>query len=174
MKQNLYTDLVFTESDDAEPVTLDEVKRFIKIPGDITTDDALLTQIIKSARQMIERYCEVSLHAKTVSMRAQIQLAEFKLPFPPIGDVTGLTDLDGTAIDVGNYTVRGTGAKSIVYSPCEDVFIEYETLSGATDEWKTYIMQQTAWLYENRYDDNAARIAPALAQNLKAKKVKWH
>ena len=174
MKQNLYTDLVFTESDDAEPVTLDEVKRFIKIPGDITTDDTLLTQIIKSARQMIERYCEVSLHAKTVNLRAQIQTGEFILPFPPIDDVTEITDLESATVDAANYSLRGTAGKSIVYNLCGDVFIEYTTLSGATDEWKTYIMQQAAWLYENRYDDNAARIAPALAQNLKAKKLKWH
>jgi len=49
----------------SEPLTLTEVKNYLKV--DFTTDDDLITLLIKSARQWVERHCNIGLLPQTVT-----------------------------------------------------------------------------------------------------------
>ena len=66
-----------------EPVTADDVKLFLQLEG--MAYDAALTAMIKAARKKIEKYCNVSLVAKSIlaSFRT-VGLANMSLPFPPL------------------------------------------------------------------------------------------
>ena len=49
----------------SEPLTVTEVKNYLKV--DFATDDTLIALLIKSARQWVERHCNIGLLPQTVT-----------------------------------------------------------------------------------------------------------
>ena len=72
-----------------EPVTVTEVKLFSKI--DFTEDDALLTIMIKSAREAAEQYLNKSLITQTITAYWRNYDSRIHLPYGPHQSVTSVT-----------------------------------------------------------------------------------
>jgi uncharacterized phiE125 gp8 family phage protein len=93
-----------------EPMTLDEVKRFARIDSD--DENALLTLLLKAARDKVEQDTGVALLTQTRDLfmdRAPTVVEPFVLPFPPLQEVVSLTatHADGTTtvVDEDDYLV---------------------------------------------------------------------
>lgn len=181
MQDNYVLHKKFIEEDVTEPVTLAEQKKYLRISADETYDDDLITQLIKTARQQLEGYLNISLVDKTVIARIQNETGYMHLPY--IGDeitITGVIDSEGNTISSDNYKLQddlfsgsggtvGTPANNF-YSPCNvDLQVTYDVSypDGIRSEFKTAIMQQTAWLFERgRGDELASAISPIVKINL--------
>jgi uncharacterized phiE125 gp8 family phage protein len=87
-----YRSLVRATPPAVEPVTLAEAKAHLRV--DIATDDALISSIVKSAREWCEEYLDRSLVHTQWTMRMDSFPHEFVLPRPPMatsGTVTATT-----------------------------------------------------------------------------------
>ena len=130
--------LVTTPS--AEPVTLAEVKNWIKQDGN--DDDALITALIGAARESAERYLRRALITQTWRLTLDLEQNNYardlpggvydmpitvlygglpdviELPLPPLQSVTSVTtyDLDntGTVYDASNYFVDTAGSRIVL------------------------------------------------------------
>lgn len=170
MKTNTLIDYKFS-NEGAEPVTLSEAKASIKVPAAITSDDTLITQLITAARKKIEMYLGISLVSRTVDLYMDINNCEpADLPFGPVTAVTEITNSDDETVDADNYKVVGLNNKQLDYPNAGKVTITFTTAGASDAEYKTYILRQVAWLYENRGDDKDTRLQPSIAQELKSKR----
>lgn len=153
MKQNLLLHISFEEESDTEPVTVAEVKNWLKI--DVTDDDTLIESLITAARQQCENYLSVSLIERTVSARLLNELGDFDLPYRPIvldeegNSFLSITNDDDEPEAIENYTLRFNRL-----STENNCIVNVSYLAGYPDGlpkvFKTAILNQVAWLYENR------------------------
>ncbi|MCO6423832.1 phage head-tail connector protein [Sinorhizobium meliloti] len=76
----------------SEPVTTEEAKRRLHV--DFADDDADIGLLVKSARDHIEKYCNVRFASQTVEMKCD-GFCDFKrLPEAPVSSVTSVTYVD--------------------------------------------------------------------------------
>ena len=80
MKVEIITDIA------AEPVTLDEVKAFLRVTG--SGHDALLVKTMKGAREYLEKATNLSFGEKVLKVTVDYELPEELLPYGPVIDVT--------------------------------------------------------------------------------------
>lgn len=126
----------------SEPVTLSDVKSWLKV--DFTADDALITELISSARQFVEDFTGRSIVASTVIVEVEEDL---RLPLPIHGEVTNVT-LNGT--DTTSYYISGSGVKRVIFTTSGSFRVTYLTLANTDNAIKTIIKKVVAHHYENR------------------------
>jgi len=151
---NAVLGVYFSGEATTEPVTLDEAKGWLKISDDITDDDTVVTELITVARQMCEKYSNISFITRTVKATLRNTLGSISLPYGPHGAIASYKDYNGT--DVSSTIVKGDQFK-VLYEPCID-YIEVTYLAGyATLPYnlKRAVLCQVAYLYENRGDATA-------------------
>lgn len=162
-----------TTAPTSEPVTLDEIKEFLKIDG--TAEDALLTILRKSAREKCEHYSGLSF----ITQDRQITLDKFpcgriiELPNGPVSAVADIDyfDSDGVAqtLTSGTHFIVDTNSDvcriQVVDSwPSVKDRINAITISytaGHTDDnhdpvpsaIKQAILMEVASMYENRQNE---------------------
>ena len=126
MEIKVHTDL------SSEPVTLAVVKNRLKATyGTDATEDAEITSMIKAAREMIERYCDLSLGEKTIEVffhSDEIAAKRARLPAGPHGTIEYVKRVNqqGTATTLtlnSDYYKRGLD------------FYELEFLSASVNPW---------------------------------------
>lgn len=98
-QENVYHDPVFDETGATEFLSLDDLKDHLQIT--YTDDDTYLTALITSCRQALERFCNISLVEKTVTLLADLY-CERELPFGPVSAFTSGSLKTG----VGEYTIQ--------------------------------------------------------------------
>lgn len=125
----------------AEPVTLQEAKDWCRI--DVSDDDALITSLIKAARIICENHANLSFINRTVSAKIKNGLGGFIAPYGPVVSITSAKDSDDTDIADFDFDNAYPGRITIVYEA------GYETLP---QNLKTAVLNQVAFLYENRGD----------------------
>ncbi len=151
MKYNAVLEAKEVESSPTEPVTLQEAKDWCKI--EVNDDDTLITELIKTARRQCEGFLCISLVDKTVTAVFDNSLGNIELPYQPIKELTSITDSEGEILTTDEYKLRGFEFKKLE-SPC-DSYLEaiyttgYESLPT---NFKTAVLQQVSFLYENRGD----------------------
>lgn len=122
-----------------EPVSVEFFKQHARI--DFDTDDNLLEEYIKAARQELERYSQLSFGEKTIKLLALRLPKNYRLMFGPVNAITSPTDL----------TLFGDIVKD---ANGEDVEITYTTSwtgqGGLPLAIKVAICQHAAGLYINR------------------------
>jgi hypothetical protein len=96
---NKIHDVQFDETGATEIMTLTELKAHLQIT--YTDDDTYLTALIKACRQAVERFCNISLVAKTVTLIGDFH-CEFELPYGPVSAFTSASLKTGT----GTYTAQ--------------------------------------------------------------------
>jgi hypothetical protein len=136
----------FSDESTTEPVTLQEAKNWCRV--DINDDDAIITALITAARIVCENYANLSFIERTVTAKIHNGLGNITLPFGPVvGDITSITDIYDTPLtDYTLQTPYGTDL-TVVYDA------GYATLP---ENFKTAILCQIAWMYENRGDAGIA------------------
>ena len=149
---NCVYDYQFSAEATGEPVTLEEVKEWLRI--DIDEDDDLVTSLITAARVTLEHYLNQSLIKRTVTTVINNSCGNQFLPFQPFDELISISDCSGDSIAEGSYTLIGNQFKRLV-DPCEDnITLVYTTgLDEISQALKTGIKQQVAFMYENRGDD---------------------
>ena len=150
----------------AEPVTLQEMKDYLRLEGytdddestseslsDFDFDDNLLTDLIKASREQMEKISASSITLKT--WQAVINnYRKLELPRGPVQSIVSLADLNSVAIT--NYTTIGVfGDRIFLKSPsqCEMTIIYTAGYDQVPASLKIDIMRLCAYMYENRGDD---------------------
>jgi uncharacterized phiE125 gp8 family phage protein len=80
----------------AEPVTLDGVKRRLRVS--FTDEDADMELMIASARDHAEKYCNVLFAEHTVELRCDCWADLARLPVAPVASVTSIAYVDTDGI----------------------------------------------------------------------------
>lgn len=105
-----------------EPVSLQEAKDHLRISG--TSEDTLITSLIKSARIQVENYLNRALITQTWDVFYPCFKNELLLPYPPVQSVTSVkyNDLDGVL-----QTLSGSNYWSVTQSDPGSIVRKYET-----------------------------------------------
>jgi uncharacterized phiE125 gp8 family phage protein len=97
-----------------EPVSLAEAKNYLKLPSASTSDDTILLDLIRSAREQCEQYCGRAFAPKTLTVLVSEPVGtEIELPYPPHTEVSSVErvytdDTDNLALTENtDYYVNG-------------------------------------------------------------------
>lgn len=148
-----------------EPVTLDEMKTYLKLVGfiddndstsipEFEDDDDLLEEMITTSRQTLEEELNVSIVNHTWrAVGATNQAGNVQLKYGPVNSITSIKDSEGTAYDESDPDVVKLIGDYLKYPNDCDMTVEYE--AGFSDVPKpiiTEIKRMVAYMYENRGD----------------------
>ncbi len=160
-KYNLIIDYVdvTTDSNVTEPVTLQEVKDYLRLEGfiddseslstDFDDDDTLIEELITSCRERLELFTGLSFVPKSYDVELTNLAGYITLPFGPVNNITSVEDINGTAL---TYTVTNNKAK--LKTPVqENLIVTYDCgYSSLPKALKEAMMKEIAYRYENRGD----------------------
>ena len=150
-----------------EPVTVNEAKNYLKV--DDTTDDALIAQLIKASRKLIETQAALTFHRRTVTQKQTgglETLDALRQPIHAISSITYAKDFDSTpeTIDATVYRHAGNrffheGGRFVEGRFADGYVITYTaglvadaTPSTLNNDFKTAILRIVSFLYENRQE----------------------
>jgi hypothetical protein len=152
---------LFTYADDlSEPITLDEAKNYLKL--DFDTDDDLITQIITSAREQAEIFCNRSFVPKTIELSVTELDFPILLPFPNHAFITE-AKIDGEVF--ADYSVTGISQFEMTLNSgftAKELRVIYEAGINVTKAEKEAIKKVIADMYRNRDESES------LSENAKA------
>jgi hypothetical protein len=133
----------------AEPVTLEEVKRHLRV--DFTDDDVYIQGMISEAREQIEDENNVGLAPKTWKIGLRNEKGNIKLPYwTPEGTLTEITDKEGDVVEAASYDFYN-GVLETAFS--DIVYAEYTTgFVTCPARYKRKILERVAYLYNQRGD----------------------
>ena len=149
----------------AELVAVAEVKTPLAIDGN--SFDTYLLLLISAARQQIEDYTNISLISRTI-----IATVKPGTPLPYLGKtftVTNITEIDGTVLTT-TYDELTSG---------NNLLVTYTTVGNDKSRFKLAVMQQVAYMYENRGDETGSRsivfpgLSPIVRESLKGVRRIW-
>lgn len=143
-----------------EPVLLDDVKAYMRISN--STENELISSLIKAARELIEKYTGLSLIRKTQKIIVNNSLGNISVPYGPY------VDADITATNATDVIVKKRNKRIVIESPLTD-YLELTCIGGYTsatipEALKTAIKEQVNYMFMQR--DN---IIPAKGLGDKAK-----
>lgn len=142
----------------SEPVTLSEMRNWMRLDPTDTSDDSLITGLIIAARQHIENIASVTLISKVYSTLFEVTGVDHKfwvvkLPFGPLVSVASVKYQDGinswnTLVADEDYEIYE--GKLLLYR--QGVYrVQYSTGFGTIPfDLKNDIMTLVSWMYENR------------------------
>lgn len=145
----------FTEEDTDEQVTLQEAKDWCAIDG--CDYDMKMSLLIKAARKKVEKAKQISLINRTVTARVN---PGTPLPYGPVKSLTSITDAAGN-------TYKN------LYDCNEEITAVYTAgpgENGLSEDLKVEILQQVAFMLENRGDATTGTggISPMIKGNAMA------
>ena len=162
---NSVLDIQFDDGAITEPITLTETKDFCKI--DIGTDDALITELIKSAREMCEDYTGIGFVVHNITANIDNPNGGIYLPYGPIIAINSVKNADSEELDIDDqYTISGKEFKRLLTPKENNLTVEYEAgYSTLPNRLKLALLNTVYYLYDNRaqsinhiYDKNVPTI----------------
>ena len=172
----LYNNVLATELTPAgmtEPVTLDEVKRKLRIMLSTTDFDDELTDLITQCRQMFEEVLGVSMMQRTVYAVLQNQIGNIELPYGGnIQTITDAKDIDGNTIDTANYKIRGQGFK-FLETKYDWIALTYTVDPYVPDGLKEALLREIVWRFNHRGDEENDSNGLHAREALKYKRGSW-
>ena len=165
--QNLLYDYrdVTTESNvPDEPVTLQEMKDYLRLEGFVdidesTTesisyflfDDTLIQNMITAARRKAEDYCGISIVFHSWEALLKNEAGDSELPYGPVQEITSVLDADGNEITSDSYTFRGFDFKFMVSPLYDNLTVEYDAgYEDCPEGVRLAIKQMVAYWYDKR------------------------
>ena len=182
-KYNLLIDYkdVTADSDITEPLTVQEVKDYLRLEGfiddseslssDFTDDDTLIGELITSARVRLEDYTGLSFIPKTLEIEFTNLAGNFVIPFGPVTEITSLTYSDEDLTAITEYTTTNNLSK--LKTPLnENMIMTYEAGYATLPKGlKLAMLKQIAWDYTNRGDERKDLAMDAMVQASSYKEV---
>jgi uncharacterized phiE125 gp8 family phage protein len=182
-KYNLLIDYkdVTADSDITEPLTVQEVKDYLRLEGfiddseslssDFTDDDTLIGELITSARVRLEDYTGLSFIPKTMEIEFTNLAGNFVIPFGPVTEITTLTYSDEDLTAITEYTTTNNLSK--LKTPLnENMIMTYEAGYATLPKGlKLAMLKQIAWDYTNRGDERTDLAMDAMVQASSYKEV---
>lgn len=141
-----------------EPITLSELKTYLRIPNANTSDDTHLTELITAGRIKFEKAAWRSVVPKFYRLTVSEFESPLELPYPPIDDVTLVQYWDGSewqTLDASDdYFVFGDNKKEIeaAFYDGYKVKIEFVTLGDDSEDYLNLIKEWIGAVYDNRPD----------------------
>jgi hypothetical protein len=181
MRYNLLTDWqdLTNESGIVEPLTVQEVKNYLRLEGWIDNtfespsfddDDAYISELITAARIGLEEYTGLSFVPKKYKIVFDNYAGNFEVPFGPVNSIDKVEDSEGNIISQNEYSMSISlsyfkeptwGTLVLTY------FCGYEFLPARL---KDAMYKEVAYRYMNRGDENVngiSREAEVLASSYK-------
>ena len=155
----------------SEIVTLTEAKNYTRV--DVSTDDDIITSMIKSAREKCEAIINRDIVSKTrsVFMSNLNSSGEYILPYAPITSIQSVETQasDGTLTTI-SYESYGLDDKYIELSASsnKNIKIAYTTTGMTNDDLKLAIKQLVATYYDNRSDFETGISINEIPSNVKS------
>jgi uncharacterized phiE125 gp8 family phage protein len=129
-----------------EPVTLQEAKNYMRISSN--AEDALIGELITSARERIEKFTGLSLGEKTLRAYWFYFHIPQEIPYGPVTLIDSVVNDEDVALE---YTARGLQYKMLESYSTTGLTIEYEAgFAVAPKGLKLAILKQVSTDYENR------------------------
>ena len=152
-----------------EPVSIDEVKSYLRLEGFIDTteslstdfddDDKLISQLIVSARKRLEEYTGLSFINKKWEMEFDNYAGNFPIPNGPVQYIVELLDSEQNEILPTEYKLSA-GWGILKYPTWGEMVMTYY---GGYEELpaplKEAILKEVAYRYMNRGDVNIDAIS---------------
>lgn len=133
-----------------EPVTVTEFKNYAKIDTG-SLDDAIIADLIVTAREQIEDYLGMSIINRTVTTILNNSCGGIFLPYCPFISMIYVKDSDDNIIDTDNYTISGMLFPQLIEPWDDRIKLSYTAGYGIPPKKIiTAIKQQTFFLYQNR------------------------
>jgi len=162
--QNIILDIQDSGTAPTEPVTLGEMKAFMRLEGFIDTDDSttdslwdfdfddtLITNMIKAARKKAEDFCGCSFVDHEWTVVFTNGAGDFEFPYGPLTSTPTLTYKDGTAVGASAVTTYGNDFKYLDVPKAEYLQAVYDAgYEDCPEEVRLAIMQTVYYWYENR------------------------
>lgn len=170
-----------SESGIVEPLTVEEVKAYLRLEGFIDSteslsseyddDDVLIADLITASREALEEFTGLSFIQKTLQIEFDNYDGNFEIPFGPVTSILALHPQgESTANDELEYTISMN--KRLLKSPTYgNLVMLYE--AGYADlpkRLKDAMLKEIAYRYINRGDvnvDGVSREAMVLASTYK-------
>lgn len=162
-------DITYESGTVAEPVTLVEMKNYLRLQGFLNVDDStgesisdssfdydddLLDDMIKAGRELFEQKCGLSLVPKTIEAMITNLCGGQEIKYGPVNEVTELLDSNGDAITT--FTTTGVQWIRLMAPKYADMKITYEAgYTTVPAPIKIDLMRVIAFMYLNRGDQNA-------------------
>lgn len=172
------------ESGITEPVSVEEVKNYLRLEGfidsteslssDFNDDDELIEILIKSARERLEEYTGLSLIPKTWEIEFTNLAGNFEIPFGPITQINTLLDDQGDSISTDDFST--SSSLRILKSPhYENMVMNYEAGYFVIPRGlKDAILKEVAYRYIQRGDENVDGLSKeAMVLASKYKTANW-
>jgi hypothetical protein len=148
-----------------EPISLSDAKLWMRI-ADYTSDDTLITSLLKSSRILLEQYTALSFGTKTIEATFDIT-KEAEIPYGPVQSMTSVYRRENESwslmtANVDYWIINDT--IKVAYPGLYKMTYQagYTTLPEGL---KTDIKVITAWQYENR---GLKFVSNTVGQNLSA------
>lgn len=170
-----HRDITYESGTATEPVTLTEVKNYIRLEGfvdddespaeslsDFDFDDNLLRDMIKAARETVEEACGLSLVPKTIEAMITNLCGGQEIKYGPVNSVTSLVDENSNAL---TPVVTGVQWKQLK-SPCyENMKITYEAgYTTVPAPIKIDLLRLICYMYLNRGDQEVKAFVLQMAK----------
>ena len=162
---NCVLDVQFNDEDITEPVTLSEAKDFCKI--DISTDDAILTELIAAAREMCEDFTNIGFVPHNLVATLNNSNGDILLPYGPTIEITEVKNADGDILNLNDdYTLSGNLFKSLKTPKSDGLVVTYTSgYEVLPKRLKTALLNTVYYLWDNRamsidhiYDKNVPKV----------------
>ena len=162
-------DITDSSGDPTEPVSVAEVKSYMRLEGfqdidesdstQFDDDDDLIERLIVTARKRLEKLYGISLVPKTLRAVITNLAGDIEIPGGPVNTITEIRDRYGnliTTYTITGYTDDETTYGDFITLECpnyEKMVIEYEAgYEDVPDPLKVEIMRYVTWLYTYRGD----------------------
>lgn len=171
------------ESGVVEPVTLAEVKNYLRIEGfidssesissDFDDDDDLLNDMIQSARERLEEFTGLSFVPKTYQIEFTNLAGNFAIPFGPITEVISINFPEESTSQL-DYELSVNKSK-LKWPRFAEMVMKYNCgYVSLPKGLKEALYKEIAYRYENRGDINVDGISKeAMALASKYKTAEW-
>jgi len=152
------------ESGIVEPLTVSEVKNYLRLEGFIDSseslssefndDDVLIADLIRSARERMEEFTGLSLIPKTWEIEFTNLNGNFEIPFGPVLDILNLKDDEGDSISTDDYSTS-FNMRVLKYPKWENMTMQYEAGYVVLPKGlKDALYKEVAYRYIHRGDEN--------------------
>lgn len=169
---NAVVDVLFIEdSGFTEPVTVAEALQLANI-DDLGQDNSLIEVLITTARQQCEAYTNIGFIRRQIQAVVNNSIGGVSLPYGPVAEVIRVEDADGAEQE---YTARGVQFMTLQKPVSDYLKITYNAgYSELHQVFKTAILQQVAYLYRHRGDeDKVGTLSPLVKSLLKPHRRVW-